>query len=462
MSALSAEKKTILDFIEGYEKRMVEISQTIWGFAELGLEEFRSSALLAEELEKHGFSVEKGVAGMPTAFVGTTGRGSPTIGILAEYDALPGLSNHPVPYRSPIREGAPGHGCGHNLFGTASVASAIALKQVLEAYHLPGTIKLFGTPAEEVCVGKPYMARDGWFDGIDVFLDWHPGETTNACYCTCNAYSSVKFKFEGVSAHGNRPWNGRSALEGAELMGVAVNFMRGHLHPGETSEGAATINYTYTRCGEYPNVIPDVAEAWYVYRIPSREALEAVHQRILKCAQGAALATETTVKVNVLTGTHELIPNESLAHLLSRNLDLIGPPPFNEEEQKFSKELQQAYHKELLGLSASLGPLLGGSQSVTDAAEPSWFAPYGVIRVTCRPHGIASHSWGSNACYGMSIGQKGMVVAAKALGLGGVDLLTSPQPLKEAREEFNQRMQGRTYTPTMPKDQKPPLPDRVR
>ena len=452
----------ILDFISGYEGRMVEMSRAIWEFAELGLEEFRSSALLVEELGKNGFSVKRGVAGMPTAFVATFGSGKPVIGILAEYDALPGLSNHPVPYRSPIGEGTPGHGCGHNLFGTASVASAIALKQIMEKFHLAGTVKLFGTPAEETCIGKTYMARDFYFEGIDVFLDWHPDEASRARYTTCNAYTSVKFRFTGISAHGNRPWNGRSALEGAELMGVAVNYMRGHLHPGETSEGAATINYTYTQCGQYPNVIPDFAEVWYVYRIPTREALEAVHQRILRCAQGAALATETSVTVNVLTGTHELIPNVRLAHLVHQNLELIGPPPFDQEDERFAKELQRSYKKEELGLSSSLSPPSGGSQSVTDSAEASWFAPYGVVHIACRPRGIASHSWGANASYGMTIGQKGMVVAAKTLGLTGVDLLTSPQLLKEAQEEFKERMKGRMYRPTIPMDQKPPLPDPLR
>ena len=459
MSIVTSEKKVILDFLEGYEKRMVEISRAIWEFAELGLHEFRSSALLAEELERHGFSLKKGVAGMPTAFVGTFGSGKPAIGILAEYDALPGLSNHPVPYRNPIQDGAPGHGCGHNLFGTASVASAIALKQVIESFQLPGTIKLFGTPAEEICIGKTYMAREGCFEGIDVFLDWHPDEATHARHTTCNAYTSVKFRFTGTSAHGNRPWNGRSALEGAELMGVAVNYMRAHLHPGETSEGAATINYTYTQCGKYPNVIPDLAEVWYVYRIPTREALEAVHQRVLKCAQGAALATETAVDVKVITGTHELIPNVRLAHLLHQNLELVGPPRFDPDEERFAKELQRSYEKGPLGLSDSVKPPSGGSQSVTDSAEASWFAPYGVVHIACRPRGIASHTWGANSCYGMSIGQKGMVVAAKTLGLSGVDLLTSPQILREAEEEFKERMKGRKYTPTLPLNQPPPLPD---
>lgn len=308
MSTPRPEKRMVIDFVEDYSNRMCEISQAIWGFAELGLEEVQSAALLAEELEKHGFSVKREVAGMPTAFEASCGLGKPVIGIIAEYDALPGLSNHAVPYRSPIREGAPGHGCGHNLFGTAGVASAIALKKVIEKFHLSGTIKLFGTPAEEICIGKPYMAKDGYFAGIDAFLDWHPDEITTAYYRTCNSYSSVKFEFHGVSAHGNKPWIGRSALEAAELMGVAANFLRGHLDPGNPPDGASTINYTYTRCGEYPNVIPDTAEAWYVYRIPTREELEAVHQRILGCAQGAAMATETTLEVKVLTGTHELIP----------------------------------------------------------------------------------------------------------------------------------------------------------
>jgi aminobenzoyl-glutamate utilization protein B len=453
------EKKFVIDFIEDYKKRMMDIAKAIWEYAELGLEEFQSSAMLVKELELHGFSVKKGIAGMPTAFEAASGEGKPAIGILAEYDALPGLSNHPIPYKSPIQEGAPGHGCGHNLFGTASVASAIALRQVMDEFKLPGMIKLFGTPAEEVCIGKPYMARDGCFDGIDAFLDWHPDQTTTAYYRTCNAYASILFTFHGISAHGNKPWLGRSALEAAELMGVAVNFLRGHMDLGKPPDGAATINYTYTQCGKYPNVIPDLAEAWYVYRIPTRQELEAFHERILKCAQGAAIATETDWKVKVLTGTHELVPNEKMAQLLFHNLELIGPPPFNQEEERFAKELQRSYQAQSLGLSSELIPPSGGWKGVTDSSEPSWFAPYGVVRVACRPIGIPAHSWGACASHGMTIGLKGMVTAAKTLGLSAVDLLTSPNILEETQNEFKERIKGKTYAPLIPKDQKPPLPD---
>jgi aminobenzoyl-glutamate utilization protein B len=452
------EKNMILDFLHGYERRMAEIAQSIWGFAELGLEEVQSSALLAEELERQGFSVKRGVAGMPTAFVAVWGEGKPVIGILAEYDALPGLSNHAVPYKSPIREGAPGHGCGHNLFGTASLAAAVALKQGMEKWRIPGTVKCFGTPAEEVCIGKPYMARGGLFDDVDAFIDWHPDFQTTAYYRTCNAYASVKYTFRGFSAHGNKPWLGRSALEGAELMGVAVNFLRGHMDLGQPPEGAATINYTYTECGQYPNVIPDTAEAWYIYRIPNRQDLEALHQRIIKCAQGAAMATETQVEAKILTGTHELIPNEKMAQLLYRNLEAIGPPSFDAEEDKFAKELQEAYQVQPQGLSSRIVPPTGGWKGVTDSSEPSWFAPYGVVRVACRPIGIPGHSWGANACHGMSIGFKGMATAAKVLGLAAVDLLISPSVLEEAKSEFRGRMQGRSYSSLIPPDQKPPLP----
>jgi len=451
-------KDMIIDVLEGYQKRMAEIAGAVWGFAELGLEEVRSSALLAEELERQSFSVKKGVAGMPTAFVASWGKGRPVIGILAEYDALPGLSNHPVPYKSPIREGAPGHGCGHNLFGTASMAAAVAVKEAMEKSKLPGTIKCFGTPAEEVCIGKPYMARDGFFDDVDAFLDWHPDFQSTAYHRTCNAYASVKYTFRGVSAHGNKPWLGRSALEGAELMGAAVNFLRGHMEPGQPPEGAATINYTYTECGQYPNVIPDTAEAWYIYRIPNRRDLETIHQRILKCAQGAAMATETQVEAKILTGTHELIPNERMARLLYRNLERIGPPPFDAEEDTFAKEVQKAYQVPPLGLSSKIVPPTGGWKGVTDSSEPSWFAPYGVIRVACRPIGLPGHSWGANACHGMSIGVKGMVTAAKVLALGSVDLLTSPSILEEAKSEYRERMRGKTYSSLIPPDQKPPLP----
>ena len=455
---MQPEKAMMVEFLDGYQERMVEIAKGIWGFAELGMEEVLSSALLAEELEKRGFSVKKGVAGMPTAFEASWGEGKPVIGILAEYDALPGLSNHPVPQRSPLLEGAPGHGCGHNLFGTASLAAAVALKSMMEKFRLPGTVRLFGTPAEEVCIGKPYMARDGCFKGVDAFLDWHPDFQTTAYHRTCNAYASVRYTFRGVSAHGNKPWLGRSALEGAEIMGVAVNYLRGHLNPGQPPEGASTINYTYTRCGQYPNVIPDVAEAWYIYRLPSRPELEALHQRVLKCALGAATATETEVEAKIITGTHDLLPNEKMAHLLFRNLELIGPPQFDKEEEKFAKDLQAAYGVQPAGLSSGLVPPSGGWKGVTDSSEPSWFAPYGVVRVACRPAGIPGHSWGANASHGMSIGFKGMATAAKALALAAADLLTSPNLLDEAKKEFREKTKGRTYTSLIPPGQSPPLP----
>jgi aminobenzoyl-glutamate utilization protein B len=455
---VKAEKLMILDFLESYQKRMAEIAKAIWEYAELGLEEIRSSAMLAKELEVHGFRVTRGVAQMPTAFEAAFGEGKPVIGIIAEYDALPGLSNHAIPYKSPITEGAPGHGCGHNLFGTASSAAAIALKRVMEKYQLPGTIKLFGTPAEEVCIGKPYMAREGCFEGVDAFLDWHPDENTTAYYRTCNAYASVRFTFHGQSAHGNKPWLGRSALEAAELMGAAVNFLRGHMDPGKPPDGAATINYTYTNCGQYPNVIPDLAEAWYIYRIPARTDLEAIHERILKCAKGAAIATETEWEAKILTGTHELIPNERMAELLFENLQQIGPPQFNQEEERFAKELHRTYQTPFQGLSSKILPPSGGWKGVTDSSEPSWFAPYGVARVACRPPGIPAHSWGACASYGSTMGLKGMMTAAKALGLSAVDLLTTPGILEEAQKEFQEKLKGRTYSPLIPPDQQPPVP----
>ena len=455
----TVEQKAVLGFLDDYRNRMIEASRAIWGFAEIGLEEKRSSALLADMLKTEKFDVKTGVAGMPTAFTATAGSGSPVIGIIAEYDALPGLSNHPVPYRSPIVEGGPGHGCGHNLFGTASAAAGIALKRAMERFNLQGAVKVFGTPAEEVCIGKPYLAKEGAFEGVDLFLDWHPDEITTALYSTCNAYSSVRFVFHGTSAHGNRPWLGRSALEAAELMGVAVNYLKGHIDPGNPPHGASTINYTFLECGKYPNVVPDRAQAWYIYRIPTRGDLEAVHERVLKCAQGAALATETSFEARILTGTHELIPNENLARRFYQNLEIVGPPIFDPEEEKFAIALQNAYGKEPLGFSRELIPPAGGSKGVTDSSEPSWFAPYAVLRVACKPLGIPGHSWGACAAHGMSIGQKGMMVAAKTLGLTGLDILMDPKLLEPMRNEFMQRLAGRTYESAVPRDQPPPLPE---
>ena len=412
---MQPEKALMIDFLEGYQKQMIEMAKGIWGFAELGMEEVLSSALLAEELEKQGFSVKKGVAAMPTAFEASWGEGKPVIGILAEYDALPGLSNHPVPYKSPIQDGAPGHGCGHNLFGTASMAAAVALKSMMKKFKLSGTIKCFGTPAEEVCIGKPYMARDGCFKGVDAFLDWHPDFQTTAFYRTCNAYASVRYTFRGVSAHGNKPWLGRSALEAAEVMGVAVNFLRGHMDPGQPPEGASTINYTYTQCGHYPNVIPDAAEAWYIYRIPTRRELEALHQRILKCAEGAAMATETQWEAKILTGTHELLPNEKMAHLLFRNLEHDRPPSIRQGRGEVCQRPPDSLRGSARGPLLEIGPALGGMEGGDRQLRAQLVCPLRGRPGRLPSRGNPRSQLGSQCQPGMSIGFKGMATAAKAL-----------------------------------------------
>jgi len=447
---LFKEKQAAVEYIEEQRRHMEEIAHAIWEYAELGLKEYKSSTLLADTLEQNGFQLQRGIARMPTAFIGTFGDGKPVIGIIAEYDALPGLSNFPVPYRKPLKEGAPGHGCGHNLFGTASIGAALALKRVMEDYSLSGTVKVLGTPAEEVCIGKPYMARDGFFKGFDAFLDWHPDTITTAYYKSCNAYNSVKFVFYGISAHGNRPWLGKSALEAAELMGVAVNFLRGHLHPGNPPLGATTINYTYTECGEYPNVIPEKAEAWYVYRAPTRQELEQVHSRVVNCAKGAALATDTECEVRVITGTHQEIPNQTMAQIIYQNIKLVGPPKFEKKEEDFAKKLQRAYGKPTEGLAKGIVPPSGGARAVTDSSEVTWFAPYGVARVTCRPLGIPGHSWGATASHGMSIGYKGMIVAAKILALSGIDLIMNPRLLEKAKKEFQEKTKDLHYKSAIP------------
>jgi aminobenzoyl-glutamate utilization protein B len=443
--------------VADFEQELIGLSDALWRYAETSLLEVQSAEELATFLEQNGFTVERGVADMPTAFVATYGSGSPVVGILAEYDALPGISNQTVPSKTPVIEGDPGHGCGHNLFGAASAGAAVAAKEVLVRNRLPGTIKFFGCPAEETVIGKVYMAKAGIFEDLDVCLDWHPGDTTGADYSRTRALNNFTVEFFGKTAHGaGDPWNGRSSLDAVELMNHAVNMLREHVNP------STRIHYVIADGGGAPNVVPDYARVWYYVRDLERDGVESTYEWVLKAAEGAAIATQTTHKVTLTTGVHSYLLNRPVTELLDRNLRAAGAPEWTAREQEFARTIQRETGKPEKGLYEGIGelpgeeiPAQGGS---TDVAEISRIVPTAKFRVASSPVDAPWHAWPVVACGGTSIGHKAMVTAARTLSGATVELLVSPDVIRAAREEFDQRMGGAVYRSPIPQDQKPPIP----
>lgn len=455
---LSPQKQTALDEAEALAPDIRTMSMALWKYSETALRETESAELLAGILEKEGFTIERGVAGMPTAFVASYGSGRPIIGILAEYDALPGVGNAPVPRRARRDDAVTsGHGCGHNLFGAGSVGGALALKRAMDAHSLAGTIRLYGTPAEETVVGKVYMAKAGLFDEADAVLEWHPGDETNVRNQPGRAMNNFEVEFFGQAAHASAdPWNGRSALDAVELMNYGVNLMREHVRP------TTRIHYVMPRAGEAPNVVPEYAKVWYYVRDVDRQSVEQWYDWILKIAEGAALGTRTEHNVFLITGVHEYNLNRPLQEALQANLEHVGPPPFTEEEQGFARALQQFLEIEEKGFDATIKPLAdapeparGGS---TDVAEVSYITPTAGFNVTTAAAEVPWHSWATTACHGTDAAVKGAVVAAKVLALTGTDLLIDPDLLREASAFFEEKTGGKPYQSPVPQDQAPPLP----
>ena len=466
-------KEIAITWVEKNKGRIIEISDAIWGFAELGFVEFRSSKLLADELEAHGFAVERSVAGIPTAFVATWGSGRPVIGVMGEYDALPGLSQKKVPYKEPIEEGAPGHGCGHNIHGTSGMGGALAAKAAMERAGIRGTIRFFGCPAEEMLSGKVWMVRDGVFDGVDACLSHHPSSMNVAGLSSSNANNAVKFHFYGKTAHAaGSPEQGRSSLDAVELMNVGVNFLREHVIQD------ARIHYVIEEGGGQPNVVPDYARSWYLIRAPERDQLEPIYQRIIKIAEGAALMTETTLKVEFVKGVYNKVPSMTLSETVTAKMREIGSPEYTHEEMEFAREIAKSISPEskrdslrkskrpgwegLLGVDLDRtipdawneGEVSHGS---TDVSDVSWHAPTMEFGTTTNVLGTPGHSWQNVAMSGMSIGHKSLIFASKVIAATAIDLLTKPDLLKRAREEHKERLAGRTYKSPVPPEAKPPL-----
>jgi aminobenzoyl-glutamate utilization protein B len=399
--------------------------------------------------------VESGVAGIPTAFVASWGQGQPVIALLAEFDALPGITQDASPRRSPIETKGAGHACGHHLFGVGSVAAALAVREWMAGNRIAGTIRLYGTPAEEGGSGKVYMARSGVFDDVDVVLHWHASDRNDASPSTSLANVSAKFRFHGVSAHAaGFPERGRSALDGVEAMNHMVNLMREHV-PQD-----ARIHYVITRGGEAPNVVPDFAEVYYYARHPSGATVQELFDRIIKAAQGAALGTGTTVEHEIIGGVWSVLPNEALARAMDSNLRRVGGVTYDARERAFAEEIRNTLPADAspLGEESTIGPFVeyrsGGS---TDVGDVSWRVPTAGLRTATWVPGTASHSWQAVAAGGTTIGVKGMMVAARTLALTAMDVLTTPRLVADATAEFRGRLPaGFAYRPLVG-DRPPPL-----
>lgn len=429
-------QQQIEDAFAGYG----EMAQQIWNYAEVGYQEHKSSELLQQKLTEAGFSVETGVAGIPTAFVATYGSGAPVLGFLAEYDALPGLSQQAAPEKMIDDSRTSGHGCGHNLFGVGSVAAAIAVKEQLAAGTFKGTLKVFGTPAEEGGSGKVYMVRAGLFDDVDVVLHWHPGNANSANAASSLANTTAKFRFYGVSAHAaGSPEAGRSALDAVESMNYMANMMREHV-PMETR-----IHYIITAGGDAPNVVPNFAEVYYYVRHPEPVEVKRIFERLVKTAEGAALGTETEMKYEIMSGVYNVLPVEALAQKMYENLKQVGGVSYTEEELAFATTLQSSFTapktpdpkeaEQIQEFSVERYRRGGGS---TDVGDVSWAVPTVGLRTATYVPGTPSHSWQAVACAGSSIGQKGMLVAAKTLTGMALDLLNDQQLIQDARAEWLQ------------------------
>ena len=452
---LADDKSALLQTMDARAAHYGEVSRRIWEFAELGFQENQSAGLLKSELRAAGFSLAENVAGMPTAFTATWGQGKPVIAIMGEYDALPGLSQDSTPERKPLVNGGPGHGCGHNLLGTASLFAAVTIKDWLAANKIAGTIRFYGTPAEEGGDGKLYMIRAGVFQDVDTVLSWHPADQNGASLKSSLAIIAAKFRFYGKPAHASAaPEAGRSALDGLMIMANALEFMREHV-PDSTR-----IHYIITNGGAAPNIVPDYSELFLYARHPSMPTLDGIWERVIKCAQAGALASGTRMEMELINSAYNTLPNDALAALVDKNMRLVGGVTYTREEQAFAETIRRTLPDRTrpMGSQESIEPPSEGKgEASTDAGDVSWTLPMAEMTAATFVPGVPPHTWQSAACAGMSIGRKGMVVAAKSLVLTAVDLFTDPNQVAAAKASFEKRRAGFEYRSRIPAGQKPPL-----
>ncbi len=454
---ISKNKRAILASVEKHEANLIEISDEIWALAESAFEENRSSELLADYAEKQGFKVERGVAGMPTAFVASYGSGSPVISVLGEFDALPGISQKAQPTKDPLNEGEGGHGCGHNLFGTASLGAAIAVKELIESGKIKGTVKFFGTPSEEKYFGKIWMVREGLWNDVDVNISWHPSASIEADVQSSLALVDYKVEFFGQAAHASAdPWNGRSASDALELYTTGINYYREHVKP------TVRMHYHIQDGGQVVNVVPDYARLWMRVRDTKRSGMMAVYERTMKMVEGAAIMANVDFKISLISGIYEVLVNREGGKIMQANLELLGPIEYTEEEIVFGKKIQEATGKELVGMDSVIKPLKetkehpgGGS---TDVGDVSWNVANINLSVTTAPKDTPWHSWAVVACGGMSIGHKGMSYASKAMAMTMIDLFENQNLVDKVKAEYVKRKGDEIYKAIIP-DGPPPIND---
>ncbi len=449
-------KQAAMAWIDQNTDTLKRVNKAVWDYAEVGLAETRSAKEHVDLLRANGFEIQAGVAGMPTAFVASYGSGRPMIGILAEYDALPGTSQDTVPTRSERPGVDAGHACGHSIFGTASNGAAIAVKQAIEAGLIKGTVRLYGTPAEETGIGKTYMLREGMFKDADVILTWHAADRTTSAYDYSKANVSVKFRFKGLPAHASAaPYDGKSALDAVELMNVGANYMREHVKED------TRIHYVITNGGGQPNVVPPVAEVWYYLRANKHADVELHYEWLKQIAQGAALMTRTTLEeIRVDADMHEVLPNRALSELIQKNLEWVGAPKFSDDEKAFARQTQEPLGRKLeQALSETVEPMPAEpTQGVasTDVGDISWFVPVGQLTVASFTFGAPFHSWQVVACTGTTIGEKAMLVAAKALAGTAVELYRDPALIAKAQADFKKIRDPLKFVTLIPEGQKAP------
>lgn len=451
----NANKQAVISSIEKHYDALTGLSDKVWENAEIAFQEKKSAKDLAAFAEKNGFKVKMGVAEIPTAFVAEYGSGKPIIGILGEFDALPGLSQKTVSFKSPLIKGAAGHGCGHNLFGVGSLGAAIAIKELIADGKLKGTIRFYGTPAEEKFFGKLWMIRAGLFDDADVVMDWHPSGETKAAVQSSLALVDFMVEFYGQAAHASAdPWNGRSASDALELYTTGINYYREHVKP------TVRIHYHIQDGGQVVNVVPDYTRIWTRVRDTKRDGMVEVWKRIEKIAEGASIMADVDYKISLISGIHEILVNRTGGAKMQANLEFLGPINYTDSEHEFAKGIQKATGKKELGMECEITPLEttlehpgGGS---TDVGDVSFVVPVVRLGVTTAPRETPWHSWAVTACGGMSIGHKGMAYAAKALAMTMVDLYEDPKLVEEVKAEFKERLGDYQYKAIIP-DGPPPI-----
>src|SRR5262245_7866125 len=468
------DSQAVLDAIDAARERSGRLAHELWNLAEVGYLEEQSCALLAGELERAGFTVQRGVAGMPTAFVASFGSGKPVLGVLGEFDALPGMSQAAEPRMGPakkedpppgarqqkeLRSGDAGHACGHNLFGTGSLAAVIAVKDWMSAHRTGGTLRYYGTPAEEGGGGKLYMVRAGLFDDVDAVLAWHPADRNDPSDPTSLAAIGADFTFHGIAAHASvAPDKGRSALDGLEALDYMVNMMREHV-PSD-----ARIHYIITNGGKAPNIVPDTAAASYLVRHPKLDVLDDIWARVLKAAEGAAMGTGTTMEWKLVSFYYPLLGNAYLSGLQTKNMQRVGGVRYTEEERRFAEELAKSLPPGGLPIGSQEGispPDAVAGRGSTDVGDVSWVVPTTQFFAATWVPGTPPHTWQAVAASGTTIGEKGMLVAAKTLALTLLDLLSDPTHVQKARAEFEQSRGGKRYESRIG-DRPPPLDYRKR